>query len=165
MRARARELIDIAKKYLPQAEEINYLSGLLHYQNGQLDPARADFERAVRRGKNCYAFHYLGLIELKTGGATAAAQFLTSGACLERGLRTLQQNILVVADLDVETMEKAALRLRMEMKLLEYRDSSAELMQTMLALLRDSPIDSKWKKMYLETIGGLLDKVKAIGVR
>jgi len=164
-RARARELIDIAKKDLPQAEEIHYLSGLLYYHDGQLVPAKADFERAVRTGKNCYGYHYLGMIDLKTGGPTTASQFLTSSACLERGLRTLQQNIQAAANLDIEPAEKAALRLRMEMKLVEHRDSAADLMQTMLALLRDSLTDPKWKQMYLENIGGLLAKVKAIQAR
>jgi hypothetical protein len=74
----------------------------------------------------------------------------------------LQQNIQAAANLDVEPAEKNALQLRMEMKLVEYRDSAADLMQTMLALLRDSLIDPKWKQMFLETISGLLAKVKAI---
>lgn len=161
----ARILIDLAKRELPQAEEINYLSGLLYYNAGRIDAARPDFERAARSGKNCYAYHYLGLIDLKTGGPTAASQFLTCSACLERALRTLQQNIQGLAALDVEPNEKEALRRRMELKFAQYRDSSSELIQRMIALVRDEITDPKWKQTFAQSMGDLLAKVQGIHVR
>jgi tetratricopeptide (TPR) repeat protein len=163
--ARSREFIDLGKKELPQAEEINYLSGLLYYNAGQLDAAKEDFEKAIRSGKNCYAYHYLGMIELRSGGPTAAAQFLTSSACMERGLQVLQQNIKVMAGLDVDPGEKAALQSRMEMKLREYRDSSADMIQRMIALIRDALIDPTWKQTYMGTMNDLLVKVQSIFVK
>jgi tetratricopeptide (TPR) repeat protein len=159
---RARELIDIAKLDLPQAEEINYLSGLLYYNAGNLDTAKADFERAVKSGKSCYGYHYLGLIELKRGGPTAASQFLTSTACLERGLRGLQENLRAASALDIDPGEKEALRVRMRMKLTVYRDSSINLILNMIALIRDSAIEINWKQIYMESMNSLLAKVQAI---
>ena len=160
--AQARVLINEAKSFLPNAEEINYLSGLLYYNDNQLDAAKADLQIAAKQGSNCYAYHYLGLIELKQKGPGAASQFLTSGTCLERSLRTLQDNIRAVANLDIEAAEKDALRLRMQMKLVGYRDSSAELLQTMIGLIRDADLAVDWKKIYLETMTDLLTKVRAI---
>lgn len=163
--ARARELIDVAKRDLPNSQEINYLSGLLYFNAGQLDAAKADFEKAAKQGKNCYAYHYLGLIELKTGGPTAASQFLTCSACLERAVRTFQQNVQSAEKLDIEPSEKKALRLRMEMKLVQSRDSSAELIQHMIGLIREASIDDKWKEMFTTSMNDLLAKITAIGAR
>jgi tetratricopeptide (TPR) repeat protein len=160
----ARLLINEAKRFLPNAEEINYLSGLLYYEDNQLDAAKTDLEISTKQGRNCYAYHYLGLIELKRKGPGAASHFLTSGTCLERSLRTLQDNIRAVANLDIETAEKDALRLRMQMKLVGYRDSSAELLQTMIGLIRDADLTVDWKKVYLETMTDLLTKVRAIKI-
>jgi tetratricopeptide (TPR) repeat protein len=160
--AQARILIDEAKRFLPYAVEINYLSALLYYNADQLDAAKADFEKAVNKGQNCYAYHYLGLIELKKGGPAAASQFLTSGTCLERGLRTLQDSIRSIAGLDIEAAEKEALRVRMQIKLVGYRDSSAALILSMIGLIREADLASDWKKVYLETMTDLLNKVQAI---
>jgi tetratricopeptide (TPR) repeat protein len=162
--AQARALIDEAKRFLPNAEEINYLSGLLYYNGDQLDAAKTDMQIAAKGGSNCYAYHYLGLIELKQKGPGAASQFLTSGTCLERSLRTLQDNVRAVASLDIEATEKEALRTRIQMKLVGYRDSAAELLQTMIALIRDADLAADWKNLYLDTMTDLLAKVRAVKV-
>jgi tetratricopeptide (TPR) repeat protein len=161
----ARELIDVAKADLPQAEEINYLSGLLYYNAGELDRAKADFERAAKQGRTCYAYHYLGLIEFRIGGPTAASQFLTCTACLERSLRTYQQNLQAAAALDIEPNEKQALMLRMETKLLSYRDSSADLIQRMIGLIQGAEIDAKWKRLFMDTMTDLLAKVRSMNAK
>ena len=65
---KAREYIEAAKRYLPRAEHINYLSGLLHYQSGELQSARGDFMKVMQAGAtNCDAQYHLGRIyrELK----------------------------------------------------------------------------------------------------
>ncbi len=60
---KAREYIEIAKRYLPAAEHINYLSGLLHYQGGNLQAAKGDFMKVMQVGAtNCDAQYYLGRI-------------------------------------------------------------------------------------------------------
>jgi tetratricopeptide (TPR) repeat protein len=160
--ARARELIDLAKHDLPQAEEINYLSGLLYFNAGQLDAAKTDFGIAAKQGNNCYAYHYLGLIELKQGGSAAAAQFLTSASCMETSLSRFQDSTRSLANLDLEPDEKEALRVRMNLKLMGYRDSSAQLIQTMIALIRDSPVEINWVKSFMEGMNVLLAKVQSI---
>jgi len=160
---RARELIDIAKKELPRAEEINYLSGLLYYIAGELAPAKADFEKSVKSGTYCYAYHYLGMIELSTGGPVAASNFLSCSACLERGLRNLQERMKAIAGLDIEPNELLALRMRMDLRLREYRDSSVDLIQRMVALIRDASMDAKWKQTFVDSMNGLLAKIQSIG--
>jgi tetratricopeptide (TPR) repeat protein len=160
--ARARELIDLAKHDLPQAEEINYLSGLLYYNAGQLDAAKTDFGIAAKQGKNCYAYHYLGLIDLKQGGSAAAAQFLTSASCLETSLNRFQDSTKSLSNLDLEPAEKEALRVRMNLKLTGYRDSSAQLIQTMIALIRDAPVEINWMQPFMEGMNVVLSRVQAI---
>jgi tetratricopeptide (TPR) repeat protein len=61
--AKARELVDTAKRYIPASDSVNYLSGLLYYQSKQYQPARDDFMRVLQSGlPNCDAQYYLGLI-------------------------------------------------------------------------------------------------------
>lgn len=163
--ARARELIDLAKQELPQEEEINYLSGLLYFNAGQLDAAKADFQKAVRLGKNCYAYYYLGMIDLKQGGPTTATMFLSSSSCLEAGLRGFQARIRSLSSLDIEPSEKQALQLRTEMRLVGYRDSSAELIQRMIGLIRESSITLDWKQTFMDSMNALLAKVQSISIK
>jgi tetratricopeptide (TPR) repeat protein len=60
---RARELVDQAKKFLPDSEEINYLSGLLFFEEKNMEAARVEFLKVIQRGNsNCGAQRYLGLI-------------------------------------------------------------------------------------------------------
>ncbi len=60
---KAREYIEAAKRYLPAAEHINYLSGLLHYQGGDPQAAKGDFMKVMQVGAtNCDAQYYLGRI-------------------------------------------------------------------------------------------------------
>ena len=60
---RARELVNQAKKYLPDSEEANYLSGLLYYEENNVEAARGEFLKVIQRGgSNCSAQLYLGLI-------------------------------------------------------------------------------------------------------
>ncbi len=71
--ARARELVDAAKKFLPEAEGVNYLSGLLYFEDGQMAAAREEFLRVVQRGSsNCGAMRYLGLIYHQNKGVSEA---------------------------------------------------------------------------------------------
>ncbi|MBP1599086.1 MAG: Tetratricopeptide 2 repeat protein [Acidobacteria bacterium] len=161
-RVRARELIDAAKKVLPGAEEIHYLSGLLYYRADDLKAAKTDFQIALKLGRNCYAYHYLGMIEMKQGGPTTVSQFLTCTACLERGLRSYQENIRAVAGLDLDPGEKLALRTRMEMKFVDYRDTSAELILRMIGLIRGMELADSWKRNYLDAMNDLLTKVQSI---
>ncbi len=159
---RAREWINLAKQTLPASEEINYLSGLMFFNAGNFDAAKVDFDAALKQGRNCYAYHYLGMIELLRGEPAAASQFLSSTACLERGLRTLQENIRSVASLDVDVVEKQNLKRRMDLKLIGYRDTSAGVIQRMIGLIRESLIEVTWKQMYMDTMNDLLAKVKSI---
>jgi len=60
---RARELVDRAKKFLPESEEVNYLSGLLFFEQKDMEAARLDFLKVTQRhGSNCSALRYLGMI-------------------------------------------------------------------------------------------------------
>jgi tetratricopeptide (TPR) repeat protein len=60
---RARELVNQAKKFLPDSEEVNYLSGLLYFEENNMEAARGEFLKVIQRGgSNCSAQRYLGLI-------------------------------------------------------------------------------------------------------
>lgn len=61
--AKAREFVDTAKRYIPESESVNYLSGLIFYGNRQYQPALNDFQSALRTGHtNCDAQYYMGRI-------------------------------------------------------------------------------------------------------
>jgi tetratricopeptide (TPR) repeat protein len=67
--AKAREFVDKARTFLPDSEEINYLSGLLYFEGKDMEAARADFLRVMVRGaSNCEAQFHLGLIYLQMKG-------------------------------------------------------------------------------------------------
>ncbi len=60
---KAREFVDRAKTFLPDSEDINYLSGLLYFEAGDREAARGDFLRVMEQGtSNAAAQYYLGLI-------------------------------------------------------------------------------------------------------
>jgi tetratricopeptide (TPR) repeat protein len=60
---RARELVDTARQFLPDSEEIIELSGMLYFEAKQLEEARNEFLRIIAKGNsNCNAQMHLGLI-------------------------------------------------------------------------------------------------------
>jgi tetratricopeptide (TPR) repeat protein len=60
---KARELVNAARQFLPDSEEINDLSGMLHFQAQQYEEARKDFLKVLSKGNgNCSAQMHLGLI-------------------------------------------------------------------------------------------------------
>jgi tetratricopeptide (TPR) repeat protein len=62
-RDKARQFVEASKRLLPRSDHVNYLSGLLYYETGQLQPARDDFLRVLASGSgNCDAQYYLGRI-------------------------------------------------------------------------------------------------------
>ena len=64
--AKARELVDTAKRYIPASDSVNYLSGLLYYHSNQYQLARDDFLKVLQSGvTNCDAQYYLGLIYME----------------------------------------------------------------------------------------------------
>ena len=70
--ARARELINLAKQDLPQAEGSTICPGCSISRRAAERGGKEDFERAAKRQKR-HAYHYLGLIEFKLGGPVAAS--------------------------------------------------------------------------------------------
>ncbi len=59
----ARELVDTAKRYIPGSDSVNYLSGLLYYNDKQYKAARDEFFKVLQSGQpNCDAQYYLGMI-------------------------------------------------------------------------------------------------------
>ncbi len=161
----ARLLIDAAKQSLSQAEEINYLSGLLYFNDGMFEAAKADFTAAVKTGKHCHSYYYLGLIEHRVGKSTAGAQFVTSGACMERRLGQLQNYIRTIPGLELEPEEKIVLQAKMERKLLDSRDFSAGLIASMSGLIRESAIEVRFRQSYLDILQEMLVKIRAISLQ
>ena len=133
---KARELIDLAKKDLPDNAEINYLSGLLYYMEYRLKEAEKDFLAVLRQGaSNCYAYYYLGLIHSDTNADEMLRFFTGSCSCLDATRRNLERNIQAVPGLDVEPEEKAALTAKLTKRLSEFRVSGAELIEKMSSMV------------------------------
>ncbi|PYU90213.1 MAG: hypothetical protein DMG08_18750 [Acidobacteria bacterium] len=133
---KARELIDLAKKDLPDNAEINYLSGLLYYMEYRLKEAEKDFLAVLRQGaSNCYAYYYLGLIHSDTNADEMLRFFTGSCSCLDAMRRNLERNIQAVPGLDVEPEEKAALTAKLTKRLSEFRVSGAKLIEKMSSMV------------------------------
>ncbi len=61
--SKARDLVDTARRYIPESESVNYLSGVIYFKSQQYRPALDDFQRALRTGHaNCDAQYYMGRI-------------------------------------------------------------------------------------------------------
>jgi tetratricopeptide (TPR) repeat protein len=142
--AAARSIIDAAKTDLPDSDLVNYLSGLIHYEAGQYEPARIDFERAVQSGtRNCHASFYLGVMALETSSELAESRFLGSCACIDSYIRTMTQYIQSVPSFDLEPQEQVVLQGRLEKKLVDFRLSSVELIQNMMRAMEHSKSEKK----------------------
>lgn len=61
--AQARELVDTAKRFIPTSDSVNYLSGLLYFEDKQYKAARDEFLKVLQSGQpNCDTQYYLGQI-------------------------------------------------------------------------------------------------------
>ncbi len=193
--ARARELVNAAKTYLPNSEEINYLSGLLYFEAGDIDSAQADFLKVIERGNsNCSAMRYLGIIYHRKKGmvdAETAADarmpaggeydrlrktidrqfsgkesgekralnyFLSSCDCMDRTVRSLQDQIRSIPGMDLEEGEKLVLRGRVEKKLIEYRLASDSMIQSMLTTV--SGEETEGKQVYVKLMSDILMRIR-----
>jgi tetratricopeptide (TPR) repeat protein len=140
-----RELIDLARKFLPDSEEINEFSGVLYFKAQKLEEARKDFIRVLaKQNSSCSAQMYMGLIyhQMKYSGTGAVAEkererrelnyFLDACSCMESGIQQLRFQIDSVPSLDLETREKVLLSSRLRSKLLDYRMASTADIQRMI---------------------------------
>ncbi len=138
---KAREYVDIAAKFLPDAAEIRYLSGLLYYESKNMEPARRDFLHVTQMGNyNCNAQMNLGFIyeqfketygtQPLPGDKEPAAKkslqyFVAAAGCMEAVSGSLSYQIKNLNTLDLDPKEIAALKVRLEQKLTDVRSSSA----------------------------------------
>lgn len=142
----ARAHIDLAKKDLPESPEINYLSGLLYFNENRLEEATQDFVSVLRVApSSCYANYYLGLIYANSNQDRMLTSFIGTASCLVSSINNLEKNIQHLATLDVEAGEREALRGKLTKRLTEYRASSIELVVKMTTLLTELQSQKNWK--------------------
>jgi tetratricopeptide (TPR) repeat protein len=132
-RVRARELVDEAKRAMPESVQAGYLSGLLFYEDKELEKARDELEAVARRAnENCHARYYLGMIGSLLQDGKAPEHFIRTCACIEGTVRGLERQIRSLPSLDVEEAERQSLKVKLDAKLLDYRRSSIGLVRDMV---------------------------------
>jgi len=158
-RVRARELVDEAKRAMPDSLQAGYLSGLLFYEDKDFDKARAEFEAVARRSnENCHARYYLGMIGSVLRDGKAPEHFIRTCACIEGTVRALERQIRSVPSLDVEEAERQSLKVKLDAKLLDYRRSSIGLVRDMVRateLADAAPADLQVMNNLLSRLGTL----------
>jgi tetratricopeptide (TPR) repeat protein len=167
---RARELLDSAKKFLPDSEEINYLSGLLFYELKDMESALRDFLRVVERGNysNCNARLYLGLIyqQLKPAEIPSkeeserksAQNFLSAATCMESAIGSMSYQIRTMDGMDLDPQELPALKARLEKRLLEMRESSCSSIEMIQREISKSSVAEK--PVYQKYLGEILSRLR-----
>ena len=156
---RARQFVDTSKSHMPDLESTNYLSGLLFFGEKNLESARKDFLTAVQRGgTNCNAHYYLGLIDHERGEREAFNWFLRACSCIEGSVRGIEKQIQSVSGLDLEEIEKATLKVKLEKKLLSFRHSSAAQIDTMIGIV--SGAETEKGKYYLDLLNIVLSRLR-----
>ncbi len=72
----AQKDIDLLKKRAPQYSGVNYVQGMIHFQNSHLPDAEAAFELALRANdSNLPAVYYLSLVHLRQGNLRQARAY------------------------------------------------------------------------------------------
>jgi tetratricopeptide (TPR) repeat protein len=171
---KAREFVDAAKKFLPESEDINYLSGLLFYELNNLEYALRDFLRVIEKGNysNCNARLYLGLTyqQLKPAEIPQKPEesfekksiqnFASAGSCFESVLVSLSYQIKGTDLMGLEPKEQSILKARMEKRLRELRESSISTIEMIQREISRSPVAEKpvYQKFMSEILSRLREK-------
>ena len=132
----ARTLIDRAKKDLPASEPVNYLSGVLYFKANEIDSAERDFRQVLASGSsNCSAYNYLGLIYVKKEPVKAPDYFMGMCSCVEGAIESMQREIDSLPGMDLEPAELNQMKLKLRVKLSDFRKSSAEMIKAAITIL------------------------------
>jgi tetratricopeptide (TPR) repeat protein len=170
---KARELVDMAKKSLPQSLEIICLSGILNYEANNLEPARQDFLSVAGAG-NCNAQLHLGYIyeqlsaangnqplpgEKETAGVKSTQYLIQTGECLESTLGSLSYRIRTMDLSELEPQEQTFLKSRMEKKLSDTRISTCSTIEMIIG--RISKSSTPGKEYILKHLNEILSRLRS----
>jgi tetratricopeptide (TPR) repeat protein len=172
---RARDYVDTAAKFLPDAAEIRYLSGLLHYEAKKIEPARLDFLHVSQMGNfNCNAQLTLGFIyeqfkglqgaqplpgEKEPAGKKSLQYFAASAGCTEAVVGSLSYQIHTLNTVDLDPQEMASLKARLEQKLSDTRLSSISTIEATIDKVASSTEPEK--ELFLKHIKDILTRLRA----
>jgi tetratricopeptide (TPR) repeat protein len=172
--AKARELTDTAKKFMRDTAEINYLSGLLFYDSGDLEAARRDFLRVTQMGNyNCNAQLNLGSVYEQLKGTygnqpmpgekepvekKSLQYFMAAGGCMDSVAGSLSYQIKTLDSMDLDPSENAALKLRLERKLADVRQSSCSTIEMLKARISNSQAPEK--AIFLKYLEEILSRLR-----
>jgi len=154
----ARKMIDLAKKALPETEQVLYFSGLLYFNANQMEPARIDFQAALSHGaSNCDANYYLGLINLQSDESKAASYFLGMCSCMESAISALKNDIAGVPKLDLEQNERDSLKAKLQQKLSGYHKTGGDQIRSAIKMMDLTSLGRK--NLYIQLMNETLQRV------
>ena len=170
---KARELVDSAKKSLPDSAEINYLSGLLFYESKDMESARMDFLRVAGMG-NCDALFHLGLIyeqlaatngnqplpgEKESANEKSIQYLVQTGVCMESAIGSLSYKIRTMDLSELEPREQTLLKSRMDKRLSDMRLSSCSTIETIIG--RISTNAAPGREVFLKYLNEILTRLRS----
>jgi tetratricopeptide (TPR) repeat protein len=167
--AKARELIDLARQFLPVSQEINEFSGVLYFNAQKLEEARKDFIRVLATSNSsCNAQMHLGLIYHRYAETEPAAgtqhekralnYFLGACSCMDSGIKQLKGQIDSVPSLDLEPREKVLLADRLRSKLLDFRMATSADIESMIEAASQAAIVER--ETYLKLMREILARIQ-----
>lgn len=158
----ARIFVDKAIKKIGFKGEVFFLSGLLYYNEGRFKEAENEFLRAVRdpRYAQCYPLYYLGLIKAKRQDWSFLRDMRDSVACFESAGRRMERRIHDIDDLEITEKQKQWMKVRQQVKLAEFKESTAKLIAQMQTIIAKN--EPKKKKLDREKTQNQLDRVKTV---
>ncbi len=152
-RAEAREYLEKARSFIPDSIELNMLSGILHFEQGNRMAARADFERVLEQNDFLGdAHYYLGRIACGERNLVRAAGFFDRAAenyLLE--VLALDQRRLQLAGEEMEEAGRRKLEQRLAGKRRKLVAANLTRLEEMARILTGGPV-SKFVVRNLEIL-------------
>ncbi len=160
--AAAREWIDRAKELLPNAGEVDFLSGLLYFNRGNKKEAENDFLSVLDddRYPHYYPLYYVGMAKLERQDWTLFKDFSDSIQAFEGGISSIEEQIKKIADLELEEYQRQWMVRQQTQKLTEFKIAAKQVIEQMEQIMAQNA-DRK-KAIETQSINANIAAMKAL---
>jgi tetratricopeptide (TPR) repeat protein len=154
----SRKWVDFARRFRPDAEGPNYLSGVLRFDEGDIASAQGDFHKVVDSGTDlCDAYYRLGQIAFREKTRDTLSYFMNNGYCLEQNVQAVEERLKRVPTLDLDQATKDELHLAITDALKERREAAIASIFSMMNTVRST--DRFDSEVFLQSMEELMDQV------
>ncbi|MCP4150620.1 MAG: hypothetical protein GY757_22935 [bacterium] len=133
----ARKFVLQAQKRLPRSGEVNFLSGLLYFNQSRMKKAIEDFDTALwdREYSQCLPLYYMSLARMKLNDWWFLDLMAEAITCLEHRLLKLEKSIGDVDDLSLGSLEKEWMKKDRRKKYEAFKLASTKMIAQLEALI------------------------------